>query len=163
AARARGARRGRSRAALGDVPQLLRRHVGWLRRDLQRGPGLDRVVVGATPRRAVLLEAGRPARRREPRQGQPAERLGPEGIGGARVRRATQVAAGHSVTLAAPAQAAPRRRPRATPFMRRRRNGELALGLHVVVIVLGGYVLLALAQGTTLPPDLGVFLAEITG
>jgi peptidoglycan glycosyltransferase len=47
--------------------------------------------------------------------------------------------------------------------MRRRRNGELALGLHVVVIVLGGYVLLALAQGTSLPPDLGIFLAELTG
>ena len=64
------------------------------------------------------------------------------------------------MTVAAPASA---RRRLNTPFMRRRRNGELALGLHVVIIVVGGYVLLALAQGTSLPPDLGVFLAEITG
>ncbi len=63
------------------------------------------------------------------------------------------------MTVATPTGLTTRRRLRSTPFMRRRRNGELALGLHVVVIVLGGYVLLALAQGTSLPPDLGVFLA----
>lgn len=47
--------------------------------------------------------------------------------------------------------------------MRRRRNAELALGIHVVALVVGGYVILALAQGSTLPADLGVFLAGITG
>jgi cell division protein FtsW (lipid II flippase) len=46
--------------------------------------------------------------------------------------------------------------------MSRRRNGELILGMHVVIVVVGGYVLLALSQGSSLPPDLGVFLAEIT-
>ena len=47
--------------------------------------------------------------------------------------------------------------------MRRRRNAELSLGVHVVALVVGGYVILALAQGSTLPSDLGVFLAGITG
>jgi cell division protein FtsW (lipid II flippase) len=45
----------------------------------------------------------------------------------------------------------------------RRRNTELALGLLAVVVTAGGYVLLALAGGPDLPPDLWLFLAGVIG
>ena len=44
---------------------------------------------------------------------------------------------------------------------RKRRNTELGLGFLAVVVTIGGYILLALANGPTLPPDLGVLLAGI--
>jgi cell division protein FtsW (lipid II flippase) len=48
------------------------------------------------------------------------------------------------------------------PEARRRRNTELALGLLAVVIGAGGYLLLLLADGPELPPDLwGSFVAVI--
>jgi peptidoglycan glycosyltransferase len=46
---------------------------------------------------------------------------------------------------------------------RRRRNSELTLGLLVVVLTVGGYVLVALANGPELPPDLWGFLAWVVG
>jgi len=44
---------------------------------------------------------------------------------------------------------------------RKRRSTELGLGFLAVVVTIGGYILLALANGPTLPPDLGVLLAGI--
>jgi peptidoglycan glycosyltransferase len=44
---------------------------------------------------------------------------------------------------------------------RRRRNSELGLGFLAVVVTIGGYILLALANGPTLPPDLGLLLGGI--
>lgn len=56
------------------------------------------------------------------------------------------------------------------PLARQRRRSELALGLLVVVFTVGGYVLVALAEGPQLatatpqlPPDLWVFLASVFG
>jgi peptidoglycan glycosyltransferase len=53
---------------------------------------------------------------------------------------------------------------------RLRRRSELALGLLVVLVTVGGYLLVALAeapavapQGPELPPDLWVFLASVLG
>jgi cell division protein FtsW (lipid II flippase) len=46
---------------------------------------------------------------------------------------------------------------------RKRRNTELGLGFLAVVVTIGGYILLALANGPTLPPDLGALLAGIVG
>jgi cell division protein FtsW (lipid II flippase) len=44
---------------------------------------------------------------------------------------------------------------------RKRRNAELGLGFLAVVVTIGGYILLALAKGPKLPPDLGALLAGI--
>jgi cell division protein FtsW (lipid II flippase) len=44
---------------------------------------------------------------------------------------------------------------------RKRRNTELGLGFLAVVVTIGGYILLALANGPSLPPDVGVLLAGI--
>ena len=44
---------------------------------------------------------------------------------------------------------------------RKRRNAELGLGFLAVVVTIGGYILLALANGPTLPADLDVLLAGI--
>ena len=44
---------------------------------------------------------------------------------------------------------------------RKRRNTELGLGFLAVVVTIGGYILLALARGPSLPPDLGVLLGGI--
>ena len=46
---------------------------------------------------------------------------------------------------------------------RARRNSELGLGFLAVVVTIGGYILLALANGPSLPPDLGVLLAGVVG
>jgi peptidoglycan glycosyltransferase len=46
---------------------------------------------------------------------------------------------------------------------RSRRANELGLGLMAVVIIGGGYVLLALADKPDVPPDLWVFLAAVLG
>ncbi|MDQ1467723.1 MAG: hypothetical protein QOH10_2138, partial [Actinomycetota bacterium] len=46
---------------------------------------------------------------------------------------------------------------------RHRRNTELGLGFLAVVVTIGGYILLALANGPSLPPDLGALLAGIVG
>ena len=46
---------------------------------------------------------------------------------------------------------------------RQRRNAELGLGFLAVVVTIGGYVVLALANGPTLPPDLGALLVGIVG
>jgi cell division protein FtsW (lipid II flippase) len=46
---------------------------------------------------------------------------------------------------------------------RRRRGAELALGLLVILITVGGYILVALADGPELPADLWVFLAWVVG
>jgi peptidoglycan glycosyltransferase len=51
----------------------------------------------------------------------------------------------------------------ATTIGRRRRNVELALGVLVVIITVGGYVLVALADGPELPADLWIFLASVFG
>jgi cell division protein FtsW (lipid II flippase) len=44
---------------------------------------------------------------------------------------------------------------------RKRRNRELGLGFLAVVVTIGGYILLALAHGPALPPDVGALLAGI--
>ena len=44
-----------------------------------------------------------------------------------------------------------------------RRNSELGLGLLAVVITVGGYILVALAEGPSLPPNLWFFLAVLVG
>jgi peptidoglycan glycosyltransferase len=44
---------------------------------------------------------------------------------------------------------------------RKRRNAELGLGFLAVVVTIGGYILLALANGPNLPSDVGVLLASI--
>jgi cell division protein FtsW (lipid II flippase) len=46
---------------------------------------------------------------------------------------------------------------------RNRRRAELSLGIFVVVVTVGGYVLIALANGPTLPPDLYLLLAAVFG
>lgn len=46
---------------------------------------------------------------------------------------------------------------------RQRRSAELGLGFLAVVVTVGGYVVLALANGPTLPPDLGALLLGIVG
>jgi peptidoglycan glycosyltransferase len=48
-------------------------------------------------------------------------------------------------------------------FARRRRRVELSLGILVVIVTVGGYILVALADGPKLPPDLYVLLASIFG
>src|SRR5262249_30956482 len=48
-------------------------------------------------------------------------------------------------------------------YNRTRRRSELALGVLVVAITVGGYVLVALSNGPKLPPDLWVFLAWVFG
>jgi peptidoglycan glycosyltransferase len=51
-----------------------------------------------------------------------------------------------------------------TPYRalaRSRRRAEIGLGLHVLVFVAGGYVLLALADGPSLPPDLAAIAGVI--
>ena len=49
------------------------------------------------------------------------------------------------------------------PIARQRRRAELSLGLLVVIIAIGGYVLVALANGPTLPPGLYALLAWVFG
>jgi len=49
------------------------------------------------------------------------------------------------------------------PIARRRRRAELSLGVLVVIIAVGGYILVALANGPTLPPGLDVLLAWVFG
>jgi cell division protein FtsW (lipid II flippase) len=44
---------------------------------------------------------------------------------------------------------------------RKRRNAELGLGFLAVIVTIGGYILLALAKGPSLPPDVGPLLAGI--
>jgi peptidoglycan glycosyltransferase len=44
---------------------------------------------------------------------------------------------------------------------RARRNSELGLGFLAVVVTVGGYILLALANGPSLPPDIGALLAGV--
>jgi len=51
----------------------------------------------------------------------------------------------------------------ATALARNRRRAELSLGLFVVAVTVGGYVLVALANGPQLPPDLYVLLAWVFG
>jgi cell division protein FtsW (lipid II flippase) len=46
---------------------------------------------------------------------------------------------------------------------RRRRNSELGLGILAVIVTAGGYVLLLLADGPELPPDLWVILGAVIG
>ncbi len=48
-------------------------------------------------------------------------------------------------------------------LIRSRRRAEIGLGLHVLLFVAGAYVLLALAEGPTLPPDLPLFAGFIAG
>jgi cell division protein FtsW (lipid II flippase) len=49
------------------------------------------------------------------------------------------------------------------PLARTRRRTELSLGLLVVIVTVGGYILVALANGPNLPPDLYAFLACVFG
>jgi cell division protein FtsW (lipid II flippase) len=49
------------------------------------------------------------------------------------------------------------------PIARQRRRAELSLGLLVVIIAVGGYILVALANGPTLPPGLDALLAWVFG
>jgi cell division protein FtsW (lipid II flippase) len=49
------------------------------------------------------------------------------------------------------------------PLARTRRRTELSLGLLVVIITVGGYILVALANGPQLPPDLYALLAWVFG
>ena len=44
---------------------------------------------------------------------------------------------------------------------RKRRNAELSLGLLAIIVTIGAYILLALANGPSLPPDLWPLLAGI--
>src|SRR5207302_1698846 len=44
-----------------------------------------------------------------------------------------------------------------------RRNAELGLGLLAVIITVGGYILVALSKGPSLPPNLWFFLAVLIG
>lgn len=50
-----------------------------------------------------------------------------------------------------------------TAFARSRRRAELSLGLFVVAVTVGGYILVALADGPELPPDLFLFLGGVFG
>jgi cell division protein FtsW (lipid II flippase) len=49
------------------------------------------------------------------------------------------------------------------PIARTRRRSELSLGLLVIITTVGGYILVALANGPTLPPDLYALLAWVFG
>jgi cell division protein FtsW (lipid II flippase) len=49
------------------------------------------------------------------------------------------------------------------PIARTRRRSELSLGLLVIITTVGGYILVALADGPKLPPDLFVLLAWVFG
>jgi cell division protein FtsW (lipid II flippase) len=46
---------------------------------------------------------------------------------------------------------------------RKRRNAELGLGFLAIVVTIGGYVLLALARGPSLPPGLAALGAAVVG
>jgi cell division protein FtsW (lipid II flippase) len=46
---------------------------------------------------------------------------------------------------------------------RQRRRAELSLGVLVVIITVGGYILVALSDGPTLPPNLYALLASVFG
>jgi cell division protein FtsW (lipid II flippase) len=48
-------------------------------------------------------------------------------------------------------------------FARNRRRSELSLGLLVIAFTVGGYILVALANGPTLPPNVGILLAWVFG
>jgi cell division protein FtsW (lipid II flippase) len=48
-------------------------------------------------------------------------------------------------------------------FARSRRRAELSLGLLVVAVTVGGYILVALANGPTLPPNVAVLLGWVFG
>ncbi|MCU1426766.1 MAG: bacterial cell division rane protein [Actinomycetia bacterium] len=51
-----------------------------------------------------------------------------------------------------------------TPTLaRHRRNVEITLGLLTIIVTVGGYVLVALAKNSTLPPDLYLLLAAVVG
>ncbi len=50
-----------------------------------------------------------------------------------------------------------------TSFARSRRRSELSLGLLVIAVTVGGYILVALANGPKLPPNVGVLLAWVFG
>jgi peptidoglycan glycosyltransferase len=50
-----------------------------------------------------------------------------------------------------------------TVAARTRRRSELSLGILVVAVTVGGYILVALAKGPTLPPDLYALLASVFG
>jgi peptidoglycan glycosyltransferase len=50
-----------------------------------------------------------------------------------------------------------------TALGRRRRNHELGLGVHAIAIVVGAYILLALASGPHLPPETPIILAATAG
>ena len=50
-----------------------------------------------------------------------------------------------------------------TALGRRRRNHELGLGVHAIAIVVGAYILLALANGPNLPPETPIILAATAG
>jgi peptidoglycan glycosyltransferase len=49
------------------------------------------------------------------------------------------------------------------PIARTRRRAEMSLGLLVVAVTVGGYILVALADGPELPPDLFAFLGGVFG
>ncbi len=49
------------------------------------------------------------------------------------------------------------------PIARQRRRAELSLGLLVVIIAVGGYILVALSDAPTLPPGLYALLAWVFG
>ena len=44
-----------------------------------------------------------------------------------------------------------------------RRNAELGLGLLAVIITVGGYILVALSNGPSLPANIWFFLAVLIG
>jgi len=48
-------------------------------------------------------------------------------------------------------------------FARNRRRSELSLGLLVIAFTVGGYILVALANGPKLPPNVGILLAWVFG
>jgi len=50
-----------------------------------------------------------------------------------------------------------------TPLARRRRHAELSLGVLVAIVAAGGFILVALANGPTLPPGLNALLVWIGG
>jgi len=53
--------------------------------------------------------------------------------------------------------------PGTTMLFRRRRRAEMALGVLVVLMTIGGYLLVALADGPEIPPDLWVLLGWVFG
>ncbi len=48
-------------------------------------------------------------------------------------------------------------------FARSRRRSELSLGLLVIAVTVGGYILVALANGPKLPPNVAILLAWVFG